>query len=353
MTLFPQTALYAILAAMRTFLFRYSRPLAIRLLLLKAILPGVCMAMLWPGINANAQPYPTKPVRLILGTAPGGGFDIIARIISVPLSELLGQQVVIDNRPGAGGGIAATMVANANPDGYTLMMGTISSHGINPALYKKLGYDHIRDFAPVTLVATVPNVFAVHPSVPGNTIADFVAHAKSNPGKILYASSGVGSSQHMSVELLKALTGINLTHVPYKGSAQFMPDLLSGQVLVICSNIPSLLPYIRTNRIKPLGVTSAKQSPRLPGVPSFMESGVPFEVIVWYAIFAPAATPKPALAKLHGDLTKVLNMPDVRRKLDDQGVDAQTSTPEELRAFVLAETKRWQQAVKASGATVN
>ncbi|MEQ1772324.1 MAG: tripartite tricarboxylate transporter substrate binding protein [Burkholderiales bacterium] len=302
---------------------------------------------------AHAQPYPTKPVRLVLGTAPGGGFDITARIISTPLAEWFGQQIVIDNRPGAGGGIAATLVANAPPDGYTLIMGTVSSHGINPALYKKLPYDHIKDFAPVSMVASVPNVLAVHPSVPANNVGEFINYAKANPGKILYGSAGVGSSLHLSMELLKSLAGINIVHVPYKGSALFMPDLLSGQILAICSNIPSLLPYIAAKRIRPLAVTSAKPTPRLPGLPTMMESGVPMEVIVWYAIFAPAATPKPVLARLHAALDKVLNSPDVRKRLDEQGVDARPSTPDELAAFVRVETARWQHAVKASGATVN
>jgi len=301
----------------------------------------------------QAQSYPVKPVRLVLGTAPGGGFDITARIVSGPLSELFGQQIVIDNRPGAGGGIAATLVANAPADGYTLIMGTISSHGINPALYKKLSYDPVRDFAPVSMVATVPNVLAVHPSVPANNVAEFIQFAKSHPGKVLYGSAGVGSSLHLSMELLKSLAGINIVHVPYKGSALFMPDLLSGQILAICSNIPSLLPYIATKRIRPLAVTSAKPTPRLPGLPTMMESGVPMEVIVWYAIFAPAATPRPVLARLTGDLHKVLNLADVRRRLDEQGVDARSSKPEELAAFVRTEIERWRHAVKASGATVN
>ncbi len=282
--------------------------------------------------QAPAQNYPAKPVRLVLGTAPGGGFDITARIIATPLSELFGQQVVIDNRPGAGGGIAATLVANAPADGYTLMMGTVFSHGINPALYQKLAYDHIKDFAPVSMVASVPNVLAVHSSVPANHVAEFISYAKANPGKVLYGSAGVGSSLHLSIELLKSLAGINIVHVPYKGSALFIPDLLSGQILAICSNIPSLLPYIAAKRIRPLAVTSAKPTPRLPGLPTMMESGVPMEVIVWYAIFAPAHTPKPVLARLHADLGKVLNNPEVRKRLDEQGVDARPSTPDDLAA---------------------
>jgi tripartite-type tricarboxylate transporter receptor subunit TctC len=306
-----------------------------------------------PASTSSGQAYPVKPVRLVLGTAPGGGFDITARIIATPLSELLGQQVVIDNRPGAGGGIAATLVANAPADGYTLIMGTVSSHGINPALYRKLPYDHIKDFAPVSMVATVPNVLAVHPSVPANNVGEFISYAKANPGKVLYGSAGIGSSLHLSMELLKSLAGINIVHVPYKGSALFMPDLLSGQILAICSNIPSLLPYIGAKRIRPLAVTSAKPTPRLPGLPTLMESGVPMEVIVWYAIFAPAATPQPVLARLHADLGKVLNNPEVRKRLDEQGVDARPSTAGELAAFVRAETARWQHAVKVSGATAN
>lgn len=322
------------------------------ILVLVALLTGV-PAPAQAAATGAGHAYPTRPVRLLLGTAPGGGFDITARIVATPLSELFGQPVVIDNRPGAGGGIAATMVANAPADGYTLMMGTVSSHGINPALYKKLPYDHIKDFAPVSMVATVPNVLAVHPSVPANNVSEFVTYAKAHPGKVLYGSAGVGSSLHLSMELFKSLTGINIVHVPYKGSALFMPELLSGQLLAICSNIPSLLPYIRTHRIRALAVTSAKPTPRLPGLPTMMESGVPMEVIVWYAIFAPAATPKPVLARLHADLGKVLNNPEVRKRLDEQGVDARPSTPQELAAFVRAETGRWRHAVKASGATVH
>ena len=302
--------------------------------------------------TASAQNYPQRPLRLIVPTAPGGGTDFTGRLVAAKLSETLGQQVVVENRGGGGGSVGADNAAKATPDGYTLLLGSIATHAVNPALYKKLPYDHLKDFAPVSLIGTVPNVLVVHPSVPVKTFAEFVSYAKANPGKINYGSSGVGSPPHLSMELLRSLTGINLVHVPYKGAGPALADLLGGQVQTMCTSLAGQITFIRAGRVRALGVTTAKRNPQLPEVPTIVESGVPgYEVTIWYAVFAPVATPNAIVQRLNSEMVKVLNAPEMKERMAQQGMDPAPSTPAELAAFVKIETAKWAKAAKDSGAT--
>ena len=302
--------------------------------------------------HAVAQSWPTRPLRLIVPTAPGGGTDFTGRLVAAKLSESLGQQVVVENRGGGGGSVGADNAAKATPDGYTLLLGSIATHAVNPALYKKLPYDQIKDFAPVSLIGTVPNVLVVHPSLPAKTFAEFISYAKANPGKINYGSSGVGSPPHLSMELLRSLTGINLVHVPYKGAGPALADLLGGQVQAMCTSLAGQITFIKSGRVRALGVTTAKRNPQLPEVPTIVESGVPgYEVTIWYAVFAPAATPKPVVQRLNAEMVRALNSAEMKERMAQQGMDPAPSTPAELAEFVKLETVKWAKAAQDSGAT--
>lgn len=315
---------------------------------MKTVVLASCLALsMFSTGTTHAQAYPNKPVRLIVGLSPGGGVDITARIVATKLTEFWGQQLVVENRPGAGSTIAAEIAAKATPDGYTLLLCQIASHGMAPSLYKKLGYDHIRDFAPISLIGTTPNVLVVNPSVPAKSVSEFIAYAKANPGKIHYGSSGVGTTLHLSMEWFKTLTGINVIHVPYKGGAPALAELLGGQVQVMFGNLPGQVAMIKAGRTRPLGVTSAKRNAQLPDVPTIIESGVSgFEVTIWYGVCAPAKVPKPTLAKLNADLVKALNMTDVRQRLAEQGVDPAPITAEQFAEFIKSETTKWAKVVK-------
>jgi tripartite-type tricarboxylate transporter receptor subunit TctC len=299
---------------------------------------------------AQAQSYPNRPLRFVVGIAAGGGIDIISRAVAAPLSEELGQQVVVDNRPGAGNLLAAKVVAGAPPDGYTLLMGTIASHGITPLLRRDVGYDPIRDFSTLTMVATSANILVVHPSIPAKSMREFISHIRANPGKILYGSPGVGSSIHLSMELFKLHTKTSMVHVPYKGAV--VTALLAGEVQAQCGNIAANLPSIRAGKLRALAVTSKARSPHLPDVPTFLEEGLPLEVLVWYAMFSPAGVPNPIISKLNAAIVKVLRSRDVIRRLDELGFDARSSTPEELAAWVRTETTRWREVIRVAGVTV-
>jgi len=300
----------------------------------------------------QAQNYPARPLRLIVPTAPGGGTDFTGRLVAAKLSETMGQQVVVENRGGGGGSVGADNAAKATADGYTLLLGSIATHAVNPALYKKLPYDHLKDFAPVSLIGTVPNALVVHPSVPVKSIQEFITYAKANPGKINYGSSGVGSPPHLSMELLRSMTGINLVHVPYKGAGPALADLLGGQVQAMCTSLAGLINFVKSGRVRALGVTTAKRNPQLPDVPTIVESGVPgYEVTIWYAVFAPVATPKAIVDKLNAEMVKALNSSEMKERMALQGMDPAPSTPAELTAFVKVETAKWAKAAKDSGAT--
>ncbi len=300
----------------------------------------------------HAQNYPARPLRLIVPTAPGGGTDFTGRLVAAKLSETMGQQVVVENRGGGGGSVGADNAAKATADGYTLLLGSIATHAVNPALYKKLPYDHLKDFAPVSLIGTVPNALVVHPSVPVKSLQEFITYAKANPGKINYGSSGVGSPPHLSMELLRSMTGINLVHVPYKGAGPALADLLGGQVQAMCTSLAGLINFVKSGRVRALGVTTAKRNPQLPDVPTIVESGVPgYEVTIWYAVFAPVATPKAIVDKLNAEMVKALNSSEMKERMALQGMDPAPSTPAELTAFVKVETAKWAKAAKDSGAT--
>lgn len=299
--------------------------------------------------GVHAQPYPNKPVRLLIGFAPGGGVDVTARIVSQKLSEAWGQQMVPDNRAGAGGTIATEIAAKAAPDGYTLLFCGIWSHGVAPSLYKQLPYDHYRDFAPVSMIGTTPNVLVGNPALPVKTVGEFIASAKANPGKITVAHPGVGSSPHMTLELFRLATGLDIVAVPYKGGAPALVDLLGGHLNAMFDNMSTQLAYLKTGRTRPLAVTSPKRTSHLPDVPTMLESGIQVDVTVWYGLCAPAAIPQPILAKLNKDLHAALAVPEVQRRLSEIGVDAAPSTPQQFADFIRGETDKWAKVVKEAG----
>src|SRR4030095_5020494 len=283
----------------------------------------LCIVLALVSPLACAQTYPTKPIRLVVPFPPGGATDILARDVAQKLSDAWGQSFVVDNRPGAGGNIGSELVAKAAPDGYTLEMGTVGTHAINASLYAKMPYDHVKDFVPVILVAGVPNVLVVNPSVPVNSVAELIAYAKANPGKLNFASSGNGTSIHLSGELFKVMAGVQITHVPYKGSAPALQDLLGGQVQLMFDNLPPSLPQIKAGKLKALAVTSTTRAAALPDVPTMAESGLPgFEASSWFGVLAPAGTPPAIVAKLNAEIGKWLASPEAKEKLAKQGANA-------------------------------
>jgi tripartite-type tricarboxylate transporter receptor subunit TctC len=297
------------------------------------------------------QNYPTRPVRFVVPFAPGGSTDTLARTIGVKLADALGQQVVVDNRTGANGDIGMEIVARSRPDGYTIVLGYIANLAIAPSLYAKMPYDPVKDFAPITQPASSPNVLTAHPSVQAKTLQELIALAKAKPGQISFASTGVASVGHLTGELINNLAGIRMTHVPYKGSGQAVTDILGGHVQVMFSGFSSTLHHIRAGKLRALAVTGPKRSPALAEVPTISEQGFPgVEATAWYGILAPAGTPKPVVAQLHGDLVRVLKQPDVVQKLDGLGFEIVGSTPEQFSAYIRTEIKKWEKVVRASGA---
>ena len=306
------------------------------------------------GTSALAQAYPTKPVTIIVPFAAGGTTDILARIIGQALTAELGQSVVVDNRAGAGGNIGGQAAAKATPDGHTLFMGTVGTHAINASLYKKMPFDPVKDFAPLTRVANVPNLLVANPAQPYKSVKDLIAYAKANPGKVNFGSSGNGSSIHLSGELFKSLAKVDMQHVPYKGSAPAVTDLLGNQIAIMFDNMPSAIQHVRSGKLVPLAVTTAKRSPELPNVPTIAEAGVPgYEATSWFGMFAPAGTPAPVLAKLNAAIVKVLAQPDVKKKINEQGAEVYSETPEQFAAFIQAESVKWGKVVKESGASLD
>jgi tripartite-type tricarboxylate transporter receptor subunit TctC len=303
---------------------------------------------------AQEPAYPSKPIRLVVPFPPGGATDILARNVAQRLTETWGQPVVVDNRPGAGGNIGSELVAKAAPDGYTLEMGTVGTHAINSSLYARMPYDHVKDFAPVILVAAVPNVLVVNPGVPVNSVQELIAYAKANPGKLNFASSGSGTSIHLSGELFKVMAGVQMTHVPYKGSAPALSDLLGGQVQLMFDNLPPSLPQIKAGKLRALAVTSATRAPALPDVPTIAESGLPgFEASSWFGVLAPAGTPPAIIAKLNAEIGKWLASPEAKEKLAAVGANGAGGTPEDFARHIQAETAKWAKVVKESGAKVD
>lgn len=304
--------------------------------------------------TSRAQTYPTRAITLIVPFPAGGTTDILGRFVGQALSAAWNQPVVIENRGGAGGNIGAAAVAKAAPDGYTLLVGTVGTHAINASLYARMPYDTLKDFAPVTQIASVPNMLVVTPSLPVGSVTDLIAYAKANPGKLNMASSGNGTSIHLSGELFKVMTGVDMVHVPYKGSAPALNDLMGGQVQLMFDNMPSALPQVKGGTLKALAVTTATRSPAMPDLPTVAEAGVPgFEASSWFGIFAPAGTPREIVAKLQTEIARILKSPEMTERLAQQGAVAVGNTPDAFGAYVQSELIKWAGVVKASGARVD
>ena len=318
-----------------------------------ATLATVAAAALLP-LTATAQAYPTKPITIIVPFSAGGTTDILARVVGQALTAELGQSVIIDNRAGAGGNIGGQLAARSAADGYTLFMGTVGTHAINESLYKKMPFDPIKDFAPLSRVANVPNLLVAHPSQPFKTVPEMIAYAKANPGKLNFGSSGSGSSIHLSGELFKSMAKVDMVHIPYKGSAPAVNDLLGNQIAIMFDNMPSAIQHVRAGKLRAIAVTTAKRSPELPNVPTIAEAGVPgYEATSWFGLFAPSATPAPIVAQLNKAVVKVLGQADVKQKIADQGGEVVAETPAQFAAFIKAETAKWGKVVKDSGASVD
>ncbi len=309
-----------------------------------------CVPAPAPGASA-AYPEPNRPIRMIVPFPPGGNTDIVARAIADKLREYLGTTVVIDNRGGAGGAIGSELVAKAPADGYTILM-VSASHVINPSMVKKLPYDTVKEFAGISLVADVPTVLVVHPSLPARTLQELIAVAKERPGKLHFGSSGIGTVGHLSGELLNSVAQIKAVHVPFKGNAPAMTDLLGGHLDMMFSSMPSAMPHIQSAKLRAIAVTSAARSTAAPSIPTMAESGLPgFLVSTGFGLFAPAATPRPIINKLHAEVVKALQVPEVRERLASQGAEPVGSTPEEYDAFVRSEIAKWGKVVKEAGIT--
>ena len=308
----------------------------------RAAIGAIALAAATLSLGAAAQAYPTKPITIVVPFSAGGTTDILARLVGQYLTTELGQPVVVDNKAGAGGNIGGALAAKAPADGYTLFMGTVGTHAINAALYKKMPFDHVKDFAPLSRVANVPNLLVAHPSQPFKTVPEMIAYAKANPGKINFGSPGNGASPHLSGELFKSMAKVDLTHIPYKGSAPAVSDLLGNQIAIMFDNMPSVIPHVRSGKLRAIAISTAKRSPELPDVPTIAEAGVPgYEAVSWFGLFAPAATPKPVLDKLSTALSKVLANPEVQKKISAQGGETVNETPAQFAAFIRSETTKW------------
>lgn len=298
---------------------------------------------------AQAQTYPAKPIRLIVPFPPGGGSDTMGRIIGQKLGERLGQQVVVDNRPGAGGSIGADVAAKAPPDGHTLLLGSASEIAQYPNVNPKLPYNPQRDFEPITLVGNVPLLLVVHPSLPVRTVREVIALARSSPGKLNFSSAGNGSTTHLAVELMRLETGIKLSHVPYKGSVPAVTDLVAGNVQLGMPTMPAALPFVRSGRLRAIAISTAKRSPTLADVPTVREGGVKdYDAVLWTGVLAPAATPQPVITRLHGELAQIVRLEDVKEALAKQGAEPVVTTPEQFSAYIRAEFAKWGKVVKAA-----
>ncbi len=307
-------------------------------------------SVLLVGQAAFAQSFPTKPIRIIVPFPAGGATDIFTRLISQKLTENLGQTILVDNRGGASGIIGTEMVVKAPPDGYTWMI-TATHHAINPSLYKKLPYDTVRDLVALTLVATSPNIVLAHPSLPVNNIKELIALAKAKPGELNFASTGIGGSNHLSGEMFKSMAGIDMVHIPYKGAAPAMNDLLGGQVTLMFDTPAAGLPHIRAGKLKALAVTSAKRTPLCPDIPTVAESGLPgYEALSWFGMYGPAKTPKEIVTRVNAEVVKILHMPEIKKRFADLAAEPVGNSPEEFAAFLKSEMAKWAKVVKECGA---
>lgn len=307
-----------------------------------------------PAGTAVAQAYPAKPVRMVVPFPAGGATDIVGRLVAQKLTEAWGQQVVVDNRSGAGGTIGSDVVAKSAPDGYTILVATSSTHAIAPSVYSRLAYDPVRDYAPVTLLVSATILLAVHPSVPAKSVRELIALGKRQPQALSFASSGNGGISHLIGEQFKSMAGIQMLHVPYKGDTPALVDLVSGQVSLMFGTAVSFLPYVKSGRLNALAVTNPKRSPIVPDIPTVAESGLPgFEALQWFGIFTPAGTPKDIVARLNGEIVKILRLPDIRERLSGLGADVVGNTPEQFAAFQKADATKWAKVAKESGARID
>jgi tripartite-type tricarboxylate transporter receptor subunit TctC len=302
----------------------------------------------------QAQPYPTRPIRFIVPNAAGGTTDLVARTVAQKMSEAIGQQLIVDNRPGSGGIVATEMVAKSTPDGYTLLMATIGNIAISPHLYPKLGYDALRDFSAITQLASAAYMLIAHPAVPARNVKELVAAAKSQPGQLNYASAGSGTGSHLAAELFRSVAGVDIVHVPYKGGTPGLLDVIAGNVQIMFNGIPSSMPHLKTGRVKAFAVTTPARSPAAPELPTIAESGYPgAESTSWTGVLAPAGTPGTIVTSLHAEFTKVLQHPDIKARLLADGAVPVGSTPPQFAQYIKSEFAKWGKVVKASGATPN
>jgi tripartite-type tricarboxylate transporter receptor subunit TctC len=315
------------------------------------VLLALPLALVAGILPAAAQGFPQKPLRLVVPFPPGGPLDTVGRAIAQKLTEAWGQSVVVDNRPGAGGNIGADLVAKAAPDGYTVVMGALSTHAVNPSLYPKMPYDAVKDFAPITLVAVTPNVLVVNPALPVNSVRELVAYAKANPGKLAFGSGSNGSAGHLAGELFKADTGADLLHVPFKGAAPAMQALLAGDIQLMFDNLASASAQVKAGKLKALAITTARRSPLAPELPTMAESGVAgFDISTWFGLLAPAGTPADVVAKWNAEVGRILRTPEMRDRLTAMGAEAAPDTPAEFAQFIASEAAKYARIVKLSGA---
>ena len=315
-------------------------------------LKNALIALLCAGLAtlAHAQGYPSKPVRIVAPFGAGSTIDIIGRLIAPKLTDVLGQPVIVENRPGAGGMIGMDAVATSAPDGHTLIIGALGPLAMNPALYPKTPFDPVKDFAAVCLLATGPVVIAVHPSIPAQPVKDLIDLAKKRPGQLNFGSPGVGSSPHLTGELFKLITKTDIVHVPYKGNAEAITDLIGGQLSIVFTGVPPVVPLAKAGKVRLLATTGKQRMPNLPEVPTIREAGIEgADVLIWYGIVAPAATPKDVVARLNREIVKIMNTPDVREKFSQQGVDPASSTPDEFAQMIRDEVTRWGKVIRSAG----
>ena len=322
-------------------------------LIARRALCALALVLTAPVLHA-ADTYPVRPVRFVVPYPPGGTTDIVARIVGAKLGESLGHQVVIDNRPGAGGNIGTDIVAKAVPDGHTLVVSAVSTLAIGASLYTKLPYDVLRDLAPVALIGAVPNVLVVNLTVPAKSVRELIALAKAQPGKLNFASAGTGTTVHFAGELFKMLADVNIAHVPYRGAAPAMVDLIGGQVHIMFDFLSSALPHIKAGRIRALAVTGPKRTTSMPQLPTIAESGVPeYDVLGYFGILAPAKTPPAIVRRLNGEVVRIAGMPDVQQRFAVEGVESSNATPQEFARYLATEVKKWAKVVKVSGVKVD
>ena len=306
------------------------------------------------GAQSTVQDYPNRPVRWIVPFAPSGPTDLMSRAVAEKLTQRLGQQFVVDNRSGAGGNIGAEVVAKSAPDGYTLMIGHVGTHAVNVTLYPRIGFDPVRDFTPITLIATLPLALVVHPAVPAKDVKELIAYARTRPGQLNFASAGNGGPTHLTGELLKTSAAIDIVHVPYKGNAAALLDLTAGRVQMMFSNMLTAMPHVRAGKLRAIGISSARRSPQAPELPTVAESGVPgFSSVPWYGALGPAGLPRAIVSKLNGEIARALAQPDMQERFVAQGVDLQSSTPEQFAALIQSEVVKWRKVVRDAGAKVD